>query len=159
MTIETRGRPLKLNDGMITALSDVIAKGNYAVTACQLCNIDEATLWLWGKQGKADIDAGRETIYSKLVLSLKRAEAKAEAKLVQVVRESAEVKRDWIPAMTMLERRHPDRWGRKDRLAVDVKKEERIQITQVTVTRPEIIEGEVIEQLTEGQDVIKQREE
>ncbi|KKK81804.1 hypothetical protein LCGC14_2809780, partial [marine sediment metagenome] len=58
--------PRKLNPGMIQALSEAIAKGNYAVTACQLCDIDEKTLWNWLEQGTKDIDLGVDSLYSKL---------------------------------------------------------------------------------------------
>ncbi len=142
--------PRKLNQGMITALSDAIAKGNYAVTACQLCDISSVSFYAWLKQAYQDEENGlspSESIYLCLLNSIKRAEAEAEAKLVAVVREAAEVKREWLPAITFLERRHPDRWGRKDRLQVDSNKTETVQITHVTVVESlgQIIEGEVRE--------------
>ncbi|KKK80579.1 hypothetical protein LCGC14_2822070, partial [marine sediment metagenome] len=50
-----------------------------------------------------------------------------------------------------LERRHPDRWGRKDRHQVDVT-EKVITITHVTVVKDygEVIEGEVVSTIEEG---------
>jgi len=147
--------PRKLNNGMITALSEYIRKGNYAVTACNLVGIDEKTLWNWVQQGEADNLLGVDSLYSHLIQSIKKAEAEAEAKLVEVVRESAEIKREWIPAITFLERRHPDRWGRKDRTRVDITETKRIQITHVDVVLNEagqtpMIEGHAVELLEEG---------
>ena len=132
---------------MIDALSEVIAKGNYAVTACQLCDIDQKTLSSWVEYGQRDIDAGVESLYSSLFLSLKRAESKAEAELVKVVRESATVKKEWLPAMTFLERRHPDRWGRKDRTRVDINERKAITITHVEVV---LNQGQESRELKEG---------
>ena len=136
MTTETkRPIPRKLNDGMIEAISTAIRKGNYMITACQLAGIDASTMFHWHKQGQDDIDNGLDTIYTRLIISVKRAEAEAEQRLVEVVREAAEVKRDWLPAMTFLERRHPDRWGRKDRTQIDVTEHKQIVITEVEVIK------------------------
>ena len=109
---------LKLNDSMIEALSTVIAKGNYYITACKLCEISEPTFYGWINQAELDDANGlteEESIYIRLVKSLKKAEAQAEASFLAVVEDSAQVKKEWLPAMTFLERRHPERWGRKDR--------------------------------------------
>lgn len=131
----TLGPPLKINDSMIEKLSLAVSKGNYLSTACQLANIDNSTIFRWIKIAEDDIASERETIYTKLYYSLKRAEADAEQRLVEVVREAAEVKRDWLPAMTFLERRHPDRWGRKDRTQIDVTEHKQIVITEVEVIK------------------------
>ncbi len=109
----------KLSDSMITALSEAIAKGNYLVTAANLAGITDETVRNWVDQSFADEELGLDetnSLYIRLRLALKKAEADAEAKLVNVVRESAEVDRNWIAGMTFLERRHPDRWGRRDRI-------------------------------------------
>lgn len=140
--------PRKLNPSMITALSKAIANGNYAVTACKLCNISENTFHSWKELGQHDEDQEVESIYLELLRSIKRAEADSEAKMVAVVREAATEKKEWLPAMTYLERRHPDRWGRKDRTRVDINERKTITITHVEVVlnqgegKPEIIEGE-----------------
>ena len=141
---------------MIEALSLAIAKGNYTVTACQLCDIDQTTLWHWVDQGTKDYEAGLENIYTKLIIALKRAEAKAEAELVNVVRESATIKKEWLPAMTFLERRHPDRWGRKDRTKVEVsgKVEHRIEYVEIELDRGQIIEGEAREIIEGSQNLV-----
>jgi len=140
---------------MIQALSEAIAKGNYAVTACNLAGVTPQTFINWRIQAEKDEANGltvKESPYMKLFESVKRAEAIAESKLVEVVRESAEVKREWLPAMTFLERRHPDRWGRKDRSQVTIDEHKTITITRVEVIKPEgYIEGEVVEQLEEGE--------
>lgn len=151
--------PRKLNDGMIIALSEAVAKGNYAVTASRLCGIDEHTLIRWVELGAIEFakdEPDTEDIYLRLYSALKRAEAQAEAELVNVVRESATKKKEWLPAMTFLERRHPDRWGRKDRTRVDINERKAITITHVEVVLnqgegvPQVIEGESRE-LKEGE--------
>ncbi len=156
VTPPKNGRPTLLNDGMIAALSDVIAKGNYLTTACQLCGIHETTLNGWLHQANDDLVAGKETGFTKLFFALKEAEAQAEANLVAVVREAAEVKREWIPAITFLERRHPDRWGRKDRTRIDINETKEITITHVEYSLAGAPPGQVVEgearELLEGKD-------
>lgn len=147
-------KPRKLNPGMIQALSEVVSQGNYAVTACRLCEISEPTLYEWLKLALQDEEIGlteSESLYISLAKSLKRAEAEAELEMVKVIRDKAKVDREWLPAMTFLERRHPDRWGRKDRHQVDVT-EKVITITHVTVVKDygEVIEGEVVSTIEEG---------
>ncbi len=107
---------LKLNDGMITALSVYVAKGNYASHACYLCGIDESTLFLWNKQGEQDLELGLETVYTRLFKALKKARAQAQAEMVEVARNSAKQKRDGYLAVTVLERTDPENWGRRDRI-------------------------------------------
>ncbi len=109
----------KLCDSLIIALSQAIAKGNYLVTACNLVGVTDETVRNWVNQAFTDEEAGltaEDSLFIRLHLALKKAEAEAESKLVNVVRESAEVDRNWIAGMTFLERRHPDRWGRRDRI-------------------------------------------
>ena len=150
--------PRKLNQGMIDAIALVISKGNYPTVACQLAGIDWHTLQKWIKLGSQELtedNPNSESIYLRLVTALKRAEAQAEAELVNVVRESAMVKKEWLPAMTFLERRHPDRWGRKDRTRVDITEKKTITITHVEVVLnqgegQQVIEGESRE-LKEGE--------
>lgn len=148
--------PRKLNEGMITALSEAIAKGNYAQTACNLVGVWPETLIRWIHQAEDDDAKGlteEESIYIRLHQAIKKAESQAEARLVEVVREAAEVKREWLPAMTFLERRHPDRWGRKDRSQVTIDERKTVTITRVEVVKPEgYIDSQAIELLEEGQD-------
>lgn len=75
-----------------------------------------------------------------------------------MIRETALDKREWLPAMTFLERRHPERWGRKDRLQVDQQKKVTVSVIVKHYDEElpagdsavgQIIEGEVKE-LPEG---------
>ena len=127
--------PRKLNQGMIDALSEYIRKGNYAVVACRLCKIDEVTFYNWVNQGAADELAGRETIYSSLVKSLKTAEGEAESLMVETARNAAVQKRDGYLAITVNERRHPERWGRRERKSIDITEHRVIEVTHVEVIK------------------------
>jgi transposase-like protein len=154
------GAPTKLNDAMISSLTECVLSGNYLVTACQLSGVHEATLYTWLKQADADIKAGVESDFTRLYDTLKAAEAKSEAKQVenviacaaggQTAKRVTRTHRDgteeveesfaqpqWLASMTYLERRHPDRWGRRDRTRIDVN-----ETKQVTITHVEIVLNE-----------------
>lgn len=146
--------PRKLNQGMIGALSEYIRKGNYACVACALCDIQESTYYNWLTQAEKDNQNGLETLFTTLMESVKRAEADAEALMVQTARDAAVEKKDGYLAITVNERRHPDRWGRKDRTRVDINERKSITITHVEVVLNQgegvpVIEGESRE-LKEG---------
>lgn len=141
----------KITDAMITALSTAVSKGNYPETAAQLCGITRLTLENWLASAERDFIAGLnedESIFIRLYLELKRAEAIAEDRMVQVVRESAEIKREWLPAITFLERRHRERWGRPAPIQIQQGETKVINITHVEVLLDEggesraVIEGE-----------------
>jgi transposase len=150
----------KLNEEMIAKLCKPIAEGNYFVVACRLAGISEQSFYSWLKQAEADIKAGVESRFTELYESVKRAESEAEAKMIQVVISNAVESKNWVSAMTFLERRHPERWGRKDRIQVD--KEEAVQInvvikhyqdeTQLAQPVARVIEGEARELLPEGEN-------
>uniref|UniRef100_A0A6M3J563 Terminase n=1 Tax=viral metagenome TaxID=1070528 RepID=A0A6M3J563_9ZZZZ len=170
------GRPTKLTPELQEKICRYIAAGNYLSTACQAVDIWPTTFNDWlGKADKERENGGG--IYYDFYLATKRAEAEREAVIVQrlieasgpgerkkVVKTDADGKQsievtetggEWLAAATFLERRHPDRWGRKDRTSVTIDEHKSITITRVTVVlppgmeSPQVIEGEVKE-LTSG---------
>ena len=172
--------PRKLNQGMIDALSLAIAKGNYYCTASALCDIDEHTLGIWvelGLEEERREEPDTENLYLRLTASLKKAEAEAEARRVErieaagiggalvrrrtitqrngdVIEDEQYASPQWLADMTHLERRHPDRWGRRERKQIDINEHKQITITRVEVvldqgSQPAVIEGESRE-LLEG---------
>lgn len=153
----TRHKP-RISQAICDALASLVAKGNYNVTACQLIGITESTFYDWLKRGQQDIDSDTNTLYSYLFEAIKKAEAASEDEMVQRVRAAAlpgvkgkktkispdgttveisESSGDWLAAATYLERRHPDRWGRRDRTRVDITETKSIQITHVEIVLTE----------------------
>jgi len=111
-------KPRKLNDAVIETLSEYIRKGNYAQVACSLTGVSENVYYQWLKLAENDEQCGLtpdQSVYIRLTQSIKKAEADAEALMVETARNAAVEKRDGYLAITVNERRHPDRWGRKDR--------------------------------------------
>jgi transposase len=107
------GRPTKLNQDRANAILASIRAGNYLVTACRSAGISYDTVRVWCRKG----EASPNSVYHAFSVAVKEAEAQAEAHCVQMVTSSMD--RNWAAAMTMLERRWPDRWGRKERVQID----------------------------------------
>jgi len=144
----------KLTHELIDKLAGYIAEGNYAITACALAGISQEAYYSWLRDASSENQNGNRELLNHLTESIQKAEAIAEEKMVSLIRNTAVEKKDGYLGMTFLERRHPERWGRKDRLQVDkrttvevttiVKHYSEIEAPQYSVT-PQIIEGEVKE--------------
>lgn len=91
---------------------DALTAGNYACVACDLAGIGESTLYRWLRQGEEDAEADEESLFRQFWESYKKASIAAESRAVTTVRQAAQT--DWKAAMTYLERRRPERWGRRD---------------------------------------------
>jgi len=160
------GRPTKLTPQLQENICKYIAAGNYLVTACQACGIDKSTYLRWLGQAEQEANNGGG-LYHDFGLAVKRAEAEQEAAIAQrlidgalpgqrkkVIKTNAdgttseevtETGGDWLAAATYLERRHPDRWGRKDRTAITIDETKHVTITRVTVVLPAGVDGQVVE--------------
>lgn len=150
------GRPTKLTPELQTKICKYMRDGNYLTTACQAVGIDTVTFNSWLHRGEEEQKNGGGMYYDFLI-AIKNAEAEAEDELVKVIREAGVVKKEWLPAMTMLERRHRERWGRPAPVGITIDDHKELHITHVeynlgTGDRPQIIEGEVRELLGIGQN-------
>lgn len=103
------GRPSEIADApLLQELFSAVQAGNYLETACELVGLAPATVYNWKKRGQAG-----EAPYDRFLETLKRASAQAEAQAVANVRTAGKLPQFWAAEMTYLERRHPDRWGRR----------------------------------------------
>lgn len=105
----TVGRPSSIGDQeIVQTFLNAIQDGNYIETACELADISKETYRQWTKRAEAN-----ETPYKQLIAATKRASAIAEAMEVSKVRTAGNDPRFWAASMTYLERRHPERWARR----------------------------------------------
>jgi hypothetical protein len=88
-------------------LCRIIRAGNYAETAAAACGINRDTLREWIKRGARE-GAGR---YHDLAVAIDEASGHAEVRAVAIIGKAAETQ--WQAAAWMLERKHPDRWGKR----------------------------------------------
>jgi hypothetical protein len=110
------GRPTLLTDAKIKAIAHHIELGNFAVTACTLEDISERTFYHWLNVGQQDEQAGKDTLHSRFLQSIKKASAIAESANVQIALKGGP---GWAAQMTWLERRFPDRWGHQSKLSME----------------------------------------
>lgn len=133
---EVGGRGPKLTEEVHDAIVRSIGLGNYATVAAGTAGIHTSTFYAWIQQGERDRAAGVESIYSAFSDAVKKAEDEAEAAAVTHVR--AAMRDSWQAAMTYLERKHPKRWGRKDRHEVTGAEGGPIEISEAALQDPEL---------------------
>jgi len=103
-------------------LVEAVEKGNYVCTACDLVGISTPTYYDWKMRG----DKGEEP-FSSFLSAIKEAEAKAEDNALQVIQGAN--KDSWQSAAWYLERRKPDRWGKKERIEHSGNKEKPVALS------------------------------
>jgi hypothetical protein len=92
---------------------EAIEAGNYASTAAESVGIGESTHYRWMKQGEEGIEP-----YRGYWEAIKKAEAQAEMSAVQNIQTHAA--ENWTASAWYLERKFPDKWGRKDKLTQEI---------------------------------------
>ena len=110
MTMASKsGRPTKLTPIMQQKLIDELCAGNYRDTAAKLAGIHRHTFRNWIKRG----EAAKRGIFFDFVDAIKKAEAEGEARRVARINRAGE-DGNWQADAWFLERKYPDKWGRKD---------------------------------------------
>ena len=125
------GRPTKLTPDLQERILDAILDGNYVETAAQVAGVNKTTLYRWLRRAEEveatalehaegdleDVDLyslvdPAEWVYLDFRHALESARAWAETELVRQVKAFAALG-GWQAFMTILERTHPTRWGRR----------------------------------------------
>jgi len=102
------GVPHKITPELVDQLVALLKAGNYVSTAAQAVGISRPLFYQWLKRGESDAPADAE--YVELRKRVEHARAEAEARNVALIANSA--RENWQAAAWLLERQHPDRWGR-----------------------------------------------
>lgn len=89
---------------LLAALRD----GNYRETACKVAGISKVTFYAALKRAETGDEAAQAFLNA-----VEKAEAEAENETVCNVRSASKLPQFWAAGMTYLERKHPDRWGRR----------------------------------------------
>lgn len=106
------GRPTKLTDEVQRAICRGIRMGNYIETAALLAGVSKQTFYTWVKKGHAEREAGRNGKYARFLDAVEKAQAEAEALDLAIITKAAR-EGQWQAAAWRLERKFPDRWGRR----------------------------------------------
>lgn len=104
------GRPSAITDiNRVQKVLQLVAAGNYIETAAKAAGFSKVTLYNWKKAAE-----GGNVAAIAFVNALEKAEAIAEADAVTDVRKAGKAgPQFWAASATRLERRHPDRWGKR----------------------------------------------
>jgi transposase len=108
------GRHSKLTPEVQEKIISAIRAGNYAQVAAKYAGIAETTYYVWLQRGKEESSG----MYKEFREAVKKAESEAEVRAVAMMQKH--MTDNWQAAMTYLERKFPDRWGRTNRLKIDI---------------------------------------
>jgi len=103
----------KLTEDLISRIVPIIEEGNFAEVAYSSVGIGKTTFYRWLSLG----EKATTGVYRDFWNAIKKAEAIAETRYLGVIRDAAN-SGNWTAAAWYLERRYPDRWGKKDRMDV-----------------------------------------
>jgi transposase len=107
------GRPPKLNKQVQDAFCLHLRRGMYFESAAALLGIDKGTLYDWLKKGAQDPSGP----YGEFHHAVEHAQAEAERHLVGLVFDAGQ--KDWKAALSILERKFPQQWGRRQHISVE----------------------------------------
>lgn len=104
------GRPTKLTLTLIQQISRTVAAGNYIETAAAFAGVTKETLYKWLRRGAR----AKQGLHREFVDALEKALVQSEMRDVALI--TAAGRESWQAAAWRLERKFPERWGRKDRV-------------------------------------------
>ena len=109
-------RPTKYDQHTADVLLKAVTAGLPNKTAAALAGIDERTLYLWKRKGKAG-----EEPFLQFFQSLKASQAKAVEGAMKVIAAAA-LRGEWRAAAWWLERRHADEFGSERKRIREIEK-------------------------------------
>jgi len=120
-----------LNDELQETICRYIRAGNDFSVAAGAGGISPVTLSRWLRRGKKE-KSGK---YVKFVQAIKKAEGEAEVHAVAIIRQA--MGKSWQAAMTWLERRHPERWAKREYIGI----QEREDFIPLDISNPDVQES------------------
>jgi hypothetical protein len=113
--LKRSGRKLILTGEIIAKAEKLLRTGNYATVIADHLGIGYSTWFHWLQKG----EEAKTGIYRQFLDMVKKTEAAAEmAALAGIL--TAGMEGNWQALAWFLERKHPDRYGRRDRITAEV---------------------------------------
>jgi transposase len=139
-----RGRPkrLEVDDTLTDTLADYLRSGLFLREACSLAGVNRDSVYTWLKKGTRDRKKGEDSVEARFTDTIKRAMAEAEADALNDVRNAAKLPQFWAAGAWYLERRYPEKYGRKDRLAMEHSGQMGVGIVEADSTVAESLEDD-----------------
>ena len=115
--------PTKLTPEATEKIVNALRGGNYVEVAAAYAELDTTTLYDWLRKGRVDRKMGNpDTAHARFSLAIEKAMADAETTLAALIYRAARgqegAQAQWQAAAWLLERKHPDKWGRRARLDI-----------------------------------------
>lgn len=123
-----RGRPMKLTDEVMNQICLIARSGAFVETSAAYVGVSGKTLREWIKRGRMEIhrresgvphppersgeEIANDEMCAELVMRMDQALSECEVSALAMVGKAAQLG-DWRAAAYLLERRWPDRWGKK----------------------------------------------
>lgn len=111
------GRPTLCTEEMIQKICGLLRQGNYFDVACRSFGINPTTALEWIARGEGRSDMPSAPHFVKFSEEVRKAVAVAEPLLINEIQRAAK-NGQWTAAAFILERKFPNRWGRKDQKLV-----------------------------------------
>jgi hypothetical protein len=108
-------RPSALTPKVAERILSFLRQGNYVEVACKAAGIHKDTFYGWMQRARSG--KPEDETYAAFASEVDVALAEAEARDLQTILLAS--KDTWQAAAWRLERRHPDRWSRNDRMKVE----------------------------------------
>jgi len=100
------GRKTKLTPELSEKIANYISTGNYDCVVCGLVGIHVSTYYRWLSMG----EKAKKGQYKEFYDAIKKAEAAREMKWIRDI----DADTSWQSKAWLLERRYPERWGKKE---------------------------------------------
>jgi transposase len=118
------GRPTKLTPQVQARIVQAIVGGNDITVAAAYAGIGKTTFYEWLERGRKEAarlaassrakPKDSETPFAEFADAIQKAQADAETRNVALIAKAAQ-DGTWTAAAWWLERKYPERWGRKER--------------------------------------------
>jgi hypothetical protein len=112
-----QGRPTKLVPEIAARILVFLRAGNYIHIAAAAAGVHRDTLNGWLHRGAR----APHGIFKDFADGVQQAVAEGEVRHLNIIREAAAEGKQWQAAAWILERTHPDRYGRRERVDLDAK--------------------------------------
>ena len=118
------GNKTKLTRARCEKICEGVLKGNYISTVCKSVGISTSTYRNWKKRG----ELGEEP-YATFLEKVTECEAQAEMDILSVIYTSAIDQGNWLSSAWILERKYPNRFGKREQMALQTDNDFKLEIS------------------------------